>query len=239
MEKVAYIDSYFRGELSPEESLSFDQQIKDDPSFAAEVAFYCSTLQVMKDEVTAEKKQRFRELYARTKQPPAIIKRWRPFMAAAAILAALLIGWYLYMQPPPLQDVADRYIKETFETVSVRMAVTEDSLDMAKRLYNEKKLPESLVVFEKLSRSDSASDEAKKMAGIVSMRLKQYDKAIKYFTSLEQLTLYDNPGKLYHALALIKRNQPGDKENAKQLLQQVVVLEPAQKETAVKWLQAF
>lgn len=256
MENLTYIDSYFRGELTPEESAAFDQKIQHDPGFADEVAFYCSSMQVAREQVAADKKKRFRALWqdqgdtlqqaplrqAQRDRKPAVIKSLKRWLAAAAVVAGLLIGWYFYMRPAApggLQELADQYIKDNFTTVSVRMAASEDSLDMAKRLYNENKLTEALIVFEQLNRYNSASDETKKLAGVVSLRLKEYDKAIFYFEQLERLTLFDNPGKLYHALALIKRNKPGDKEAAKQLLQEVVTLNLAQKETAAQWLKAF
>jgi len=79
----------------------------------------------------------------------------------------------------------------------------------------------------------------RKMAGIVSLRLGDYDKAIDHFTRLEKLTFYSNPGKFYHAIALIKRNSSGDIEIAKQLLKQVVERDLEGKETAQKWLKSL
>ena len=79
--------------------------------------------------------------------------------------------------------------------------------------------------------------EAKKYAGIVSLRLKDYDKAINYFSLLENYTnLYANPGKFFHAIALLKRNKPGDKEQAKALMEQVVQNNLDGKEDAQKLL---
>ena len=63
----------------------------------------------------------------------------------------------------------------------------------------------------------------KKYAGIVALRLGEYDKAINHFVQLESYThLYSNPGKFYHSLTLMKRDLPGDAERAKQLLNDVV-----------------
>ena len=51
-EQLAYIDSYFNKELSPEESRIFDLRIEQDPAFAEEVAFYLTTLNTAKAELT-------------------------------------------------------------------------------------------------------------------------------------------------------------------------------------------
>jgi tetratricopeptide (TPR) repeat protein len=78
---------------------------------------------------------------------------------------------------------------------------------------------------------------AKKYAGIVYLRLSNYDKALAYFQDLEKYTsLYANPAIFYHALTLMKRNQPGDKQTAKQLLQQVVQNNLEGKGNAKQWL---
>jgi len=43
-------------------------------------------------------------------------------------------------------------------------------------------------------------------------------------------------GHIYQALTLLKRNQPGDKQKARQLLQQVPPQHLASEETAQQWL---
>jgi tetratricopeptide (TPR) repeat protein len=88
--------------------------------------------------------------------------------------------------------------------------------------------------------NDTSLFEVKKYAGIVSLRLGQYDKAINYFSQLANYTqLYANPGKFYHALTLMKRNRPGDKQTAKILLEQVVQNDLEEKETAQQWLKKW
>ncbi len=105
------------------------------------------------------------------------------------------------------------------------------------RLYNEHQLDSSLRLFESIIQRDTANISAKKYAGIVYLRLGNYDKALAYFQELEKYTsLYSNPATFYHALALMKRNQPGDKQQARQLLQQVVQNDLEEKETAQQWL---
>ena len=244
MSDLTYIDKYFKKELSQEEITEFERKINDDPLFAEEVAFYCSTMQVINDELAEEKKKQFRKIYDDVKlqssSKPPIIKRSWIYIAAAAAVVGLIIGWYLFATPSSIQHLADRYIEENFKVdMGVQMAGNEDRLDSAIRLYNEDKLPEALSQFEMIIKSDSIAEQSKKMAGIVSLRLRDYDKAIDYFTQLEKLTLYSNPGKLYHAIALIKRNRNGDKEIAKQLLQQVVEQGLEGKETAKEWLKSL
>jgi tetratricopeptide (TPR) repeat protein len=112
-----------------------------------------------------------------------------------------------------------------------------DSMQTGLKLFNSDKLTEALSIFETLVKSDPKNSEAKKDAGIVSLRLNNYDKALEYFTMLATDTsLYSNPGKFYEAVTLLKRNKDGDKETAKLLLQQVRDENLEGKSEAEEWL---
>ena len=95
-------------------------------------------------------------------------------------------------------------------------------MQTALRLYNDGKSEEALKYFESMLVRDTSFVDGKKYAGIVSLKLKKYDEAILYFSQLANYQLYANPGKFYHALTLLKRNQAGDNQQAKVLLEQVV-----------------
>jgi tetratricopeptide (TPR) repeat protein len=158
-------------------------------------------------------------------------------VAAAAVIACIIFGTLTFFGPASLQQKADSFISQRLETVSVQMSDEPDNLQQALALYNKNKLAESLPLFENIIQTTGGkSDKAQKMAGIVSLRLGEYDKAIVYFSALEKITLFSNPGKFLHALTLIKRNHKGDKEAATSLLQQVVNENLEEKETAANWL---
>jgi tetratricopeptide (TPR) repeat protein len=243
MQSLEYIDNYFKGALSAEEITQFEKRILNDHAFAEEVAFYCNVMQAAKDQLTEERKQRFREIYSQRETASAgtvpVIRRMRPFIAAAAVIAALVFGWYLFMQQPSPNSMADEFIRKDLKDLPVQMGTTVDELEKGKDLYNKNRLQEAQQIFENISQKDTASTDAKKFAGLVSLRLGQYDKAIGYFTELENVQLYANPGKFYHALTLMKRNQPGDAQRAKQLLQQVVQQKLAYSDVARKWLDSW
>ena len=133
MADLNYIENYFKGEFTPEENGQFEQKIKEDPAFAEEVAFYCSAIQVIKDRAEEEKKIRFRKLYEESKQLPAVkslgIRKIWPYIAAAAVITGVIFGLYVYNKPTSLQQVADQYIKQHFQTdMGVKMAGSTDSL---------------------------------------------------------------------------------------------------------------
>jgi tetratricopeptide (TPR) repeat protein len=112
-----------------------------------------------------------------------------------------------------------------------------DSLQTGLRLYNDGKFSEALTQFESIIRSDSSSFTAKEYAGITSLRLKEYDKALSWFEQLETYRgLYSNRAQLLEAVTLMERNLPGDAAKAKQLLQKIVTGDLEGKEFAEEWL---
>ena len=229
------------GDPSADMRKEFEKKLAEDKEFAEEVAFYLSAKDVIGEEALTEKKERFKKLYDEYKKNNAprgqqgILRKLWPYVAAAAIIAALIIGRNAFFQPSA-QQIADNYIKDNFQTLSVTMSTKLDSLQKGLSLYNEGKRTDALQQFESMIRNDSSSVEAIKYAGIVSLQLNEYDKAIAYFSHLENFQLYSNPGKFYHALTLLKRNQPGDKQQVSQLLQQVLQNDLEGNETAKRLL---
>ncbi len=240
-DNLEYIDDYFQGKPLTAEIKEFEQRVISDPAFAEDVAFYLSAKKALKEKQEESKKKRFREIYRtdRPNQGRAIMRPLRKiwgYAAAAAVLGVIALGWYLY-NPGSEQQLADDYIKSNLQLLSVKMSPTEDSLQKGSRLFNEGRLSEAQAIFEEISKSDPSSLTAKKYAGIASLRLGDYDKALRYFENLaNHKDVFSNPGLFYQALTLLKRNDEGDQERATQLLKQVVANDLEGKETADEWL---
>jgi tetratricopeptide (TPR) repeat protein len=237
-----YIDSYFKGVFTPEETSRFEKKIEEDPAFAAEVAFYLSALQVARDEQALEKKRRFREIYqsGNTAKSPGTVKKLWAYIGVAALVAGIIFGLYIFTKPESQRQLADRYIGQHLQTLGVTMSSREDSMQTGLKLYNEGRHREALQQFETIIQSDTANFTAKKYAGLVSLRLQEYDKALLYFRQLETYTgLYANPSLFYQALTLMERNRTNDAAEAKQLLKQVVQNDLEGKEIAQEWMKKW
>jgi len=225
------------GDPSADMRKEFEKKLAEDKEFAEEVAFYLSAKDVIGEEALIEKKERFKKLYEDYKKANAakpqksIVRKLWPYLAAAAIIAGVIIGRNMFLQPST-EQIADNYIKDNFQTLSVTMSAKRDSLQTGIGLFNEGKRTEALQQFESMIKNDSSSFEAIKYAGIVSLQLQDYDKAIDYFTRLGNYQLYANPGKFYLSITLLKRHHPGDTQQAKLLLQQVLQNDLEGKETA-------
>jgi hypothetical protein len=242
MENLEFIENYFKGDNNEAQKKQFEKKIMEDATFAEEVAFYISANGLIQQQVQEEKKQRFREVYDQQKVisiKGRVRNRWRYMAAASVLIAAILITWLFSGNKNSPQQLADKYIMENFQTLSVIMG-NQDSLQLGLNLFNSKKLTEALSMFETIAKNNPGNSDAKKYAGIVSLRLNNYDKALEYFTQLESNTsLYSNPGKFYKAITLLVRNNAGDKEAAKLLLQEVRQENLEGKTEAMEWLKRF
>ena len=239
MESLDYIDSYFKGELDPSDVATFEQKIINDPAFAEQVATYLGMFQVAKEESDDDKKKKFRELYSqhRAKPSASVVRRMWPSIAVAVLVAGVILGLYVFVKPVSASQVADRYIRDQLQTLSVSMG-TQDSLQSAINLYNQEKLLDALKGFEDILKKDPSNFQAAQDAGLTSLRLQRYDAALDYFKQMEaHKELYSNSALFYQAITLMKRNDPGDSQKAKQLLQQVVHDNLEGKEVAAKWLE--
>lgn len=241
MDSSEYIDDYFKDLLTGEQKLHFEQRITSDTSFAEEVAFYISANSLFKGQLEEEKKSRFRELYEQAKEGKGIVRpvrRWWPYIAAAAAVLIVLAGlWWIFIRQAGPEQLADEYIRQNLLTQGVSMSSKPDKMQNALNTYNSGNLPEALRQFEQILRKDESNYKAKEYAGLVCLRLKEYDPALQYFQQLATYTgLYANRALLYQSLTLMKRNRPGDAQKAKQLLQQVVDQDLDGKETALQWL---
>jgi tetratricopeptide (TPR) repeat protein len=242
MENLEFIENYFNGINDDAQTQLFEKKIMEDASFAEEVAFYISANETIKQQLQEEKKQRFREIYDQQKvisinQP--VRNMWKYMAAASVIVAVVLITWFVSGNKNSPQQLADKYIQQNFQTLSITMG-NRDSVQAGLNLFNSKKLTQSLSMFESIAKNNPANSDAKRYAGIVSLRMNNYDKALEYFTMLATDTsLYSNPGKFYEAVTLLKRNKDGDKETAKLLLQQVRDENLEGKSEAEEWLKKF
>jgi tetratricopeptide (TPR) repeat protein len=241
---LEYIDAYFQRMLDPEEIKRFEQKITEDKEFADEVAFYLSAKQSLKAEADQEKKEWFRELLAQQRSV-IDINQYRStkriwiyrVAAAAAVIVCAFFGWYLISSKSASpRQMADNYINDNFKTLPVKMSTEKDSIQDGLRLYNDGRYNSALQQFESMIQRDTGNYLLKNYIGIVYLKLGNYEKALQYFKQFEDDTLYANPSQFNQALTLLKRNMPGDKQKAKQLLEHVRDQDLDGKEIALKLL---
>jgi tetratricopeptide (TPR) repeat protein len=252
MNNSELIENYFSGNQDPSQVRAFENRIVSDPPFAEEVAFYLSVHSLAREIYQSEKKQQFKQLYqksqatetstAHASNRPALtnyrsipVRRLIYYTAAAATITGIFLAIYSYAPSTPHQ-FATKYEKEELRRLNVTMGVPKDSVQISLNFYNTGQSDRALAVFERMFQKDSTDYRFRQYAGLAALRLKDYDKAMRYFKKLETYSLQSNPGLFYQAITLMDRNQPGDTDTAKQLLQQVVDKDLEGKETAQEWL---
>lgn len=243
MDNLEVIEDYFKGSRTEEERKVFENKILGDPSFADDAAFYISTQEALKQELLEEKKQGFREIYARgkvVKMARPARRLWKYIAAASIIIVLLLAAWFFVGTGQSPKQLADNYIKQNFLNVGVTMG-TQDSLQKGLTLMNAGNLTEALQIFEILLKNEAANKASlQKYAGIVSLRLGDYDRALEYFSELEKdTTLYSKPGTFFKATTLLSRNKEGDKAQANELLHKVIDNNLEGENEAKEWIKHF
>ena len=241
MNNMEYIEDYFNGSKTDDQKKDFEQRIVNDVSFSEDVAFYIATNAALKEKLRNEKKERFRESYDQTKtismaaRPAKRI--WR-YAAAASVVALLgFLSWFLLNTHQSAQQLAEKYVEQNWTILDVKMNDGGEDLQKGAALFNDRKLEGALAVFEGILKKDSTNFDALKYAGITSLLLKQYEKALDYFSLLAaESEVHANPGRLYESVTLLKRNRGGDETAAKIRLKEIVEKDMEGKKEAEQWL---
>lgn len=225
-----YIDDYFTGALSAEEKQVFADRCVSDKAFAQEVAFYLSARAALKEQLEEQKRQ---TLVA----PKAKVRRISLYLVAAVLTGILaLAGWWIFFRAPSVQQLSSQYIREHLQQLGATMHSGSDSLQNGIAAYNNKDYQQAEAIFTSLSNQETAMPDAVKYLGVVYLVTGKYDAAIIQFNRLIQYPLYANPGPFYKALTLLQRNGPGDRQQARVLLEEVRSNQLPGNKPANEWL---
>ncbi len=225
---LEYIDAYFQKALSEEEAREFETRCTADEEFAKEVAYYVTARQSARQALLAQKQQQWQKAFenaSRTSAAPPVLKpavnRWVTYAAAACVI--LIIAAALLFQPQTPAQLAEQYIQDDYTQLSKLMDASADSIQMGLDAYNKKDYTRALSYFEGVRALDTTNTDAITSAGLSYLQLKDYDNALKRFDELSSFkNLRSNNGHFLKAITLLQRNEAGDKEEAKQLLETIV-----------------
>lgn len=233
-----YIDSYFTGQLAEAEKRQFEDRCVQDQTFAEEVAFYIQTRQLLKEELLQAKRTAWAP-----NGPKRQLARIRTFyLGAAAAAAAVLIfiALYLVIRPAGPSQLAASYLHAHYDQLSQTLDGTRDSLALGITAYNNRSYSQAQDLFTALAHNHPGNTDALLYSGLVYLRQKDYDRALRQFDTLAHIpSLYSNPGPFLKAVTLLQRNAAGDRETARQLLQEVVSHGLDGSHEAAAWLKKF
>ncbi len=168
-------------------------------------------------------------------------KLYRITAAIAASIIVILVAYFVFFQPNQNpQRLANNYYNSYLQQLNQTMDPSSDSLQVGIAAYNNKEYSKALQYFQGLYNNHPRNSQAKKNIGLVYLSTEEYDKALLEFDQLANMkNLYSNPGKFLKAVTLMRRNQEGDQQEAKQLLQQVVNEKGEGSQQAEEWLKKF
>ncbi|MFC5408371.1 hypothetical protein ACFPMF_03565 [Larkinella bovis] len=241
MNELEFIDDYFSGRLSPAERMRFETSLEADNRLAESVAFYLSTREAAKRAAHDRRKAEFDALRQSAVPVRAFPTGFALAMAASVVLLLGLGGYWLFQQKTASPvELADQYVQAHYRQLSSTMGGPGDRLQTGIGYYNQGKFAEAGAVFDELLMAQPHNDRIQEYAGLSALRTGNYDRAIERFQELGKRTdLYANPGLFLEALARLKRNQTGDREQAKTLLKTVVAQNLQGKAEAEKLIEAF
>ncbi len=241
MDVMEYIDAYFQKTLNEEEKKTFEKRCEEDKAFAQEVAFFVTARQTLQEELLQQKRSLWQNKNAEDEIPilPLIKRsfanRW--FMYAAAACLVLAASVYLFEANSSPRRLADNYIKTNYSNLSLTMSADKDSITLGQAAYNNKQYDRALQLFKAVEKNDASNPDAKKYTGLTYLQKNEYDSALLQFEVLAAMqNLFSNPGDFLKAVTLLERNKPGDKNEAKKLLQKVVNEREAENDKAAQWL---
>jgi tetratricopeptide (TPR) repeat protein len=146
---------------------------------------------------------------------------YRLAIAAAILICVFFAGYLFLFKSASPQQLANNYMNENLQTLGVNMSAESDSIDIGKRMYNQAHYDSAIAQFQSIIKRDTGNFEANTYLGVVYLRKGDYNEALAYFQQLEHHTVAVNPAIFYQALTLMKRNQQGDKQKARELLKEV------------------
>ena len=234
-----YIETYFTGRCTEAEKQQFEDRIVLDQNFAEEVAFYIQSRQILKEELLKQKKSQWSPAGSPKRRPGRLRIVYFGSIAAAAV-TLVLVSIYLLVHPAGPEKLAASYIRTRYDHLSQTLDGSRDSLQQGITAYNDRSYPQALEFFTALAKDHPNNPEALLYSGLVYLRLDNYVQALHQFETLATIpSLYSNPGTLLKAVTLLQRNAAGDRETARQLLQEVVNRRLEGSREAADWLQKF
>lgn len=252
-DKTELIENYLSGNLPPDEKTLFEKELLGDKELSHLFNMYRTIDKEMqnaekyKDQEAALRNtlQQLNAKYFKAEAPVVQMHKKNNFvriaMAAAAGLVLILFGYFAissFLNNPT--RLANNYVQENFNILSGTMDTVQDSLKMGMTAYNDQDYQKALQIFEELYRDHPEESYVLRYKGLAYLLAKNYDNAIASFDELAaKKQLFSNDGLFLKAVTLLNRNQPGDKDAAKIMLEQVVNEKNEGNTKAEEWLKKW
>jgi tetratricopeptide (TPR) repeat protein len=251
---IEKIDAYLEGEMSAQERALFETELSTNQELSSAFRMYqtiesgmrahnsaLSTGEVaLKDTLQKLNADYFKpegKGSARVVQLP-LRKLFKNIASIAAAFILIAVCYVLFLrQGPESRRIAQNYIETNLSEISQSMNGVNDLMEQGISAYNQGQFKNALPLFEEAYRSNPSNSDAIKYMGFSYLKMEDYDNVYKEFDELSnRKSLFSNPGNFLKAVTLLKRDNDGDKAQAKILLQQVVHDKSEGSSEAEEWL---
>ncbi len=238
MDKNELIIGYFENSLSPNQLMEFENLLKTDADFAAEVAFQKELQTSLKKEERRELKSMFSDLGEKEVRPKIKVFQLRPWLAAASI--ALLVGlgsWFLFFNSPDF-NTDELYAANftPYDNVVHPIERGNELEDLKTQMFSAYEVQDYDMWFALLAQltTEQKDDYFDFYSAIIYMQLDNHEKAIPllqgYINNNGEL---DDRATWYLALSHLKQ---GETKESKEALRMLIEMESFKKKTAQKLL---
>lgn len=161
-------------------------------------------------------------------------------LSAAAIAVFVLSFFIFFASKKDVNTLAINYYHDNLQQLSQTMGNSDDSLQLGIAAYNNSEFEKALSYFENVSKTHPENSDAKKYTGLSYLAKRDFENALKEFEALAQMpNLYSNPGLFLKAITLLMRNQNGDRQSARKILEQLANENEEGSKESKEWLKSF
>ncbi|WPP49743.1 tetratricopeptide repeat protein [Catalinimonas niigatensis] len=226
------IEAYLQGQLTPEERELFEANLAENEELAAEVTLQQELIHSIETESLRQLLEQIHEENFAEETPVVSIQRQRflPYMAVAASLSLLVIGWwYFTSQQSSPTALYSAYFSPAAGLPTTLSYTRNAQFSEGMISYKLGDYAEAREWWQPLLEADPENDTLNFYVGIASLAEEQADLAIEYLNKVEENTLsvYHIDAQWYLALAYLQNEQPA---KAKEILSSLTEKESAYRE---------
>lgn len=250
-------EDYLQNKMSAVEIQEFEAQLASNQEFGEAYELYVTIEKDMRNLLASEeeavllratlqslsKKHIKSNIGAKRKTVSFFSKnRTLAYASIAATIILLLASYaiFLGLGSEDLHLKATKYYASNLQELGQTMGNGQDTMQLAISHYNKKEYDLAINYFKVLLEKNPSDAEVLKNLGLSLLAKEEYTMALDNFEQLAlRKDLFSNSGLFLQALTLLIRDDHGDKEEAKQKLQEVVATQSEGSQVASKWLEAF
>lgn len=245
---IELIERYFDKDLTSDEMALFERRLQHDEGFkrlfdqerlligAIKFEGALSDLEYLQE---TEKRGLFPDPYRQDNSQmdsQSKLRRLIPYAISAAACLLIVVAAVFYLKSESPQQMASEYTAKNLLYLSTTMSDESDSLRLGVAAYNSHDYDKAGRIFGSIAQKEG-SVEAIKNLGLTYLASGEYDKALDQFDMLAKRDdVYVNAGPFYKAVTLMMRSAPGDEEEAKEILREVVQKQLPGHKVASGWL---